>query len=216
MRRHSNSQGLAIQSSAESSPISYNMSASNCASKRKASAFASLGATRMTQFMFTAPKFLRKEHLRFVYNPPDTFTLEDPGSTLGLFGFCLIHPKITLELRCPEFTFRKVSSLLGSSLVFKYTSGGRIPLIEIITDEACKRKLLCFLALKSAMWFRSTQPQPRHNFMMFPCEDKLDRDAFRDLCNKHPGIRDLLIPSLKLGVDDLIAHAEECYVNSMC
>lgn len=165
--------------------------------------------------MSTAPGFLRKDYLRFVYKPSDTFTLNDSEQGDSLSELCLTHPKITLELRCPDFTSRKASRLLGSSLILRHTSGRRIRFFEKVVDDALRHKMLQSLALESARRMGSNEPLLPHNLMMFPYEDKLDREACRDSCNKNSFIRSQLIPGLKSGVDDLIAHVEECYATGM-
>jgi hypothetical protein len=49
----------------------------------------------------------------------------------------------------------------------------------------------------------------------FPYEDVLDEDAFRAACSENRLIQESLIPTLKNGVDDLVAVARELHANGL-
>jgi hypothetical protein len=130
---------------------------------------------------------------------------------LGLTTIFQKYPRCTLKFHHPQLVSSRPYWILVTSLVLGYTVRNEVSFVKKLSNSVDVQQLL-LEPLGREVDF-STGLFLLRDLAIFPHEDVLNEDEFRAACQEHRIIRDMLIPTLKNGLDDLVVVAREVYTN---
>jgi hypothetical protein len=128
----------------------------------------------------------------------------------GLRALFNKYPQCTLKYHHPNVVS---TAMLLNALWIKHGVRQDFSFVKRLSNnEYVQHRLLMLFDMEAKMkkvWWNFRY------LTIFPYEDVLDEDAFRAACSENRFIQERLIPTLKNGVDDLVAVARELHANGL-
>ncbi|KAH7081640.1 hypothetical protein BKA63DRAFT_562175 [Paraphoma chrysanthemicola] len=129
----------------------------------------------------------------------------------GIIQFCEKHPNPSLRFHDPNLTSAQANSLLFTTFLIKHHLRGETTFVRKLSDcIIIQQKLLAMLWERVQEDNLASMPS---NVIFFPHDERLDEAVFHASCAANSIINKILVPTLKNGMDDLIAIAKDCYEN---
>jgi hypothetical protein len=128
----------------------------------------------------------------------------------GLGKFCQTYPRCTLNFYHPKLHSSAPLSIIFLALLVKHGAHRDTSFImKLTTDPAVQQKILDVLPGQAEDQLVALIPP---NVTFYPY-DNFDEATFRKTCGEKEVIRNLLVPTLKSGIDDLVAIVKDCYIS---
>jgi hypothetical protein len=130
---------------------------------------------------------------------------------LGLTTIFKKYPRCTLKFHHPQLVSSQTYWMLITSLVLEYAILNDVSFVKKLSNSVYVQKLL-LAPLNREIDFLTVSFLLRY-LAIIPHENVHNEDEFRAACQERQIIREMLIPTLKNGLDDLIVVAREVYAN---
>jgi hypothetical protein len=132
-----------------------------------------------------------------------------PNKFFDLLDICHAYPRCTLRFYHPKLYSSRALRLLFTALLIKHGARRDKNFVQMLCgDVSFQLKLLDLLTKEIEEQHVASMPD---NVVFYPYDKYFDKIAFRISCDKTKVIRDILIPTLKNGVEGLVALARACY-----
>jgi hypothetical protein len=164
-------------------------------------------STTFSLFMSSLPPFFR-EH-QHVFHLKARMSQWERKMFSGLSNFCRTYPRCTLNFHHPKLRSSTPLSIIFTALLVKHGARKDTTFVTKVTsNHALQQKILDLLPSQIEHQLVALIPP---NIIIFPY-DNFEEATFRKACGENEVIRELLAPTLKGGIDDLVVIVKDCYM----
>lgn len=169
--------------------------------------FSALDPRTASSFMTSLPPYLVDHPHKLI------FRVKENKWHLDMFTkmteFCQTHPQSTMRFYHPNLDSSHALRLIFTTLLIKHGTGRDTKFVQMLSeDDDVQQQLLQLLTNETEKQQVAFIPD---NVVFYPYDISFDEKAFRLSCNQSTIIREVLVPTLEKGVEDLVTLVRECY-----